>query len=270
MKTVTVGDTNLHVVDQGSGPPLLLVHGFPLDHQMWAGQIEALSGEYRVIAPDLRGFGDSESKLEVVPMQRYADDLAGILDALEVAPSVTLCGLSMGGYVAWQFWKRHPQKLDKLILCDTRAAADTPEAAEARRVLAKDVLVQGTTMLAEAMIPKLFSKSSRERRADLVTATATVIRTSNRMSVAAALRGMAERPDATPWLSQIRIPALVICGEEDALTEVDEMEQLAAQLPQAQFVVVPGCGHLAPLEDPDTVNRAIRLFLKEAQTGTGF
>jgi pimeloyl-ACP methyl ester carboxylesterase len=269
MKHLTVGDARFHVVDRGSGPPLLFVHGFPLDHQMWVGQIEALADEYRVIAPDLRGFGESESTLEVAPMEGYADDLARILDALEVTQPVTLCGLSMGGYIAWQFWKRHPGRLDKLILCDTRAAADTAEAAEDRRTLAKDVLAQGTSMLVDAMIPKLFSKSSRQRRADVVTATATVIRTSNRMSVAAALRGMAQRPDATPWLPHIRIPALVLCGAEDVITGVDEMKAMARQLPNATFDVVPDSGHMAPLENPDHVNRAIRRFLREARTATG-
>jgi 3-oxoadipate enol-lactonase len=269
MKTLAIADTRFHLVDQGSGPPLLFVHGFPLDHQMWLGQIDALADEYRVLAPDLRGFGESESNLEVVSMERYADDLANILDALEIEQPVSLCGLSMGGYVAWQFWKRHPGKLDKLILCDTRAAADSIEAAQARKKLAKDVLAQGTSMLVETMIPKLFSRMSRENKPDIVQATTAVIRTANRMGVAAALRGMADRPDVAHWLPQIRIPTLVVCGEEDAISGVSEMSEIADQLPQATFTVVPDCGHMAPLEDPQFVNRAIRDFLKEAETETG-
>ncbi len=269
MKTLAIADTKFHLVDQGSGPPLLFVHGFPLDHQMWLGQIDALADEYRVLAPDLRGFGESESSLEVVSMERYADDLVSILDALEVDQPVSLCGLSMGGYVAWQFWKRHARKLDKLILCDTRAVADSTEAALARRELAKDVLAQGTSMLVEAMIPKLFSSKSREKKPDIVEATSAVIQKANRMGVAAALRGMADRPDVTHWLRQIRVPTLVVCGEEDAISVVSEMGEIADQLPQATFTVVPDCGHMAPLEDPAFVNRAIRDFLREAQTETG-
>ncbi len=262
MKKLTVAGTQLHVVERGNGPPLLFVHGFPLDHQMWHGQIEAFSQDFRVIAPDLRGFGDSEANLEDVSMATFADDLASLLDVLLVDQPVSFCGLSMGGYVAWQFWKRHRPRLDKLILCDTRAAADSREAAEARRETAERVLEQGTGMLVDTMIPKLFSTKTRNTNPAIVDATATVIRNANARGVAAALRGMAGRPDVTSWLPDVQVPTLVICGQHDAISAVSEMQTLADQLPEATFVVIPECGHMAPLEDPEYVNQALRTFLQ--------
>lgn len=261
MKKVTVADTILHVEDRGTGHPLLLVHGFPLDHQMWEGQLAELSQEFRLIAPDLRGFGQSASAGECMTMQQFADDLAGLLDKLNVREPVAFCGLSMGGYIAWQFWRRHPQRLSHLILCDTRSAPDSPEAAQSRVQTADRVLAEGVTSVVESMIPKLFSQRTLRQNPAVVAATEQVMRAASPSGVAGALRGMAERVDATPWLPEIRVPALVVCGQEDAIAPVREMEEMAEAIPQAEFVVVPACGHMAPLEDPTHVNKAIRAFL---------
>ncbi len=119
MNRINLEDITLNVIERGSGPPLLLVHGFPLDHQMWRGQIDELAEDFRVIAPDLRGFGASDATEGTVTMQQFADDLANLLDQLSVQQPVRLCGLSMGGYIAWQFWRRHGDRLSHLILCDT-------------------------------------------------------------------------------------------------------------------------------------------------------
>ncbi|HEY2411185.1 MAG TPA: alpha/beta fold hydrolase, partial [Pirellulaceae bacterium] len=121
MANVQVNGIKLNVVERGTGVPLLLAHGFPLDHSMWSGQLDGLSDRCRVIAPDLRGFGASDVVPGVATMQQMADDLAGVLDALAIREPVIFCGLSMGGYVAWQFALRHRTRLAKLILCDTRA-----------------------------------------------------------------------------------------------------------------------------------------------------
>ena len=261
MSKLSISDTRLHVVERGAGHPLLLVHGFPLDHQMWQGQIAELSQEFRVIAPDLRGFGQSDDSTSTVTMQQFADDLAELLEALAVDQPVAFCGLSMGGYIAWQFWRRHPQRLSHLILCDTRSAPDSPEAAQTRYQTAERVLTEGTSTLMDTMIPKLFSERTRRQNRAVVTATEHVMRTARPAGVAAALRGMAQREDATPWLPEIRVPTLVVCGQEDAISTVSEMESIARAIPQAEFAVIPACGHMAPLEDPIHVNKAIRGFL---------
>jgi pimeloyl-ACP methyl ester carboxylesterase len=264
---LAVGETRLQVVDQGTGRPLLLVHGFPLDHTMWRGQIDELSRDYRVLAPDLRGFGRSDVSCGIVTMERFADDLAALLDVLHVDEPVIFCGLSMGGYIAWQFWRRHGRRLAQLILCDTRAAADTPEAVQARQDLAQRVLAEGTEPLVAAMISRLFAQGTRERQPALIDSTTAVIRATAPAGAAAALLGMAQRVDATAWLPQLQLPTLVVCGEEDVIATVTEMRQIAAALPQAQLAVVPACGHMAPLEDAPHVTQLIRTFLAGCTTG---
>jgi 3-oxoadipate enol-lactonase len=227
MKTQTVNGAELAYVDAGAGRPVVLVHGFPLDHSMWNAQIDALSGDYRVIAPDLRGFGRSGVSEGTVTMQQFADDLAGLLRALEVDEPVVLCGLSMGGYVAWQFWRRHGRRLGGLILCDTRAVSDTPEAAASRREMAEQVLREGPEPLVAQMMPKLFAPSTAKDQPELVESLRRVMLQTDPRGIAAAARGMAERPEMVSQLHRIACPVLVIVGELDAISTVDEMRAIA-------------------------------------------
>jgi 3-oxoadipate enol-lactonase len=261
MPRIALPDVTLHVEDRGAGPVLLLVHGFPLDHQMWRYQAEAFSASHRLLIPDLRGFGQSGITPGVVTMERYADDLAALLDALEIQEPITLCGLSMGGYVAWQFALRHRARLGRLVLCDTRAAADTPAGALGRLENADRVLREGAHSLVAGMMEKLFAPATRQQQPEMVEATRQVMLAAAPDGIAAALRGMAERPDIGPRLGEIDVPALVVGGEEDAIVPIDEMRAMAAQLPRGTFVAVPGAGHMAPLEQPAAVNEALRNFL---------
>lgn len=262
MQLVKISDIRLNVVDRGQGPAVLLVHGYPLDHQMWRHQIEELSRDFRIIAPDLRGFGQSNVTPGLVTMQRYADDLVALLEALDARDQVTVCGLSMGGYIAFQFALRHRSRLAKLVLCDTKAAADTPEAAKTRVDTAQKVLAEGPQAIVDGMLPKLFALESFDKLADVVKATRKVMLDTKPDGIAAALRGMAERPDVTGDLKSIDVPTLVLCGEHDVITPVAEMRAVAEKLPQAQFVLIPGAGHMAPLERPREVNDALRAFLR--------
>jgi 3-oxoadipate enol-lactonase len=249
-------------VERGSGPTLLLVHGFPLDNTMWAQQIDVLAASCRVIAPDLRGFGRTGGKVDdKVTMEQFADDLASLLDALGVGEPVVFCGLSMGGYIAFQFWRRHTERLRGLILCDTRAVSDTPEAADGRIVMADRVLRNGPGPLVEAMLPRLFSEGTRRGRPELIDRVRQTMMATDRRAIAAALRGMAERPDMTAALGQIRCPTLVVVGAEDATSTPAEMQGLARSIPGATFVEVRGAGHLSPAEDPAAVNAAMHGFL---------
>ncbi|QDU28193.1 Arylesterase [Anatilimnocola aggregata] len=260
---VTVGNLQMNVVDQGSGRPLLLVHGFPLDHTMWQGQIAALASEFRVISPDLRGFGQSiAATSSKTTMREYADELAQLLDALEITEPVVFCGLSMGGYVAWQFYAHHRQRLAGLIVCDSRAVADNEKAAAGRLETATKVETEGSQVVADAMLPKLFPAAAVERDADFVTATKKVMLAAPPAGVAAALRGMAERPDFTKELAKIDVPTLIICGAEDAIAPPAEMKEIAETIPGAKYVSIAGAGHMAPLEKPAEVNAAISAFLK--------
>ena len=261
MKTVKLHDATLSFTDVGTGPVLLLVHGFPLDHSMWQPQLESLSDTYRIIAPDLRGFGASGGATETITMEQFADDMAALLDALGINEPITFCGLSMGGYVAWQFWRRHAARLSRLILCDTRAIADSEEVARGRAMMAERVLSEGSSIVAEAMLPKLFAEATARDDSNTVEATHRVMAATAPAAVAGALRGMALRPDMTKELPNIDVPTLVICGEHDVISPPDEMRSIADKLPNATFVEIAGSGHMSPLEAPATVNAAIRDFL---------
>jgi len=262
MSLVRVGDIRLQVAERGQGQPLLLVHGYPLDHAMWRGQLDGLAETCRLIAPDLRGFGASDVTPGTATMAQMADDLAGLLDALKISEPVVLCGLSMGGYVAWQFALKYRRRLAKLILCDTRAIADTPEAAAGRLKTAERVLAEGAAVAAEALVPKLFAPATFSEQPQIVEATRQVILRTSPEGIAAALRGMSERPDVTARLPQIDVPALVLCGQHDGISPPQEMRQFAAQMPQARFLEIAGAGHMAPLEQPAAVNAAIREFVR--------
>jgi len=261
MSLIEVHDVRFNAIDRGSGTPLVLVHGFPLDHSMWREQIDGLSDRYHVIASDLRGFGGSDVAAGIVTMDQMADDVAGILDALRVKDPIVLCGLSMGGYVAWQFALRHRRRLASLILCDTRAIADSPEVAAGRLKTAERVLSEGANVAADSLLPKLFAPATYDEQPQIVEETRQVILRTKPAGIAAALRGMAQRPDVTSALPQIDVPALVICGQHDGIAPPAEMRQIAQRLPKARFVEIEAAGHMSPLERPEPVNAAIREFL---------
>ena len=263
MQTQSVHGVKLAYSDRGSGLPVVLIHGFPLDHTMWDAQIEALAGRWRVIAPDLRGFGRSSVIPGTATMEQMAGDVAGLLEAIGVGTPVVLAGLSMGGYVALSFCRQYGHRLRGLILCDTRAAPDTPEAAAGRRETAARVLREGTAPLADAMLPRLLAPSTLQNRPDLVEALRRAILRADPQAIAAASLGMAERPDATPLLSAIACPALVVVGQQDAISPVPEMSKLAEAMPRAQLAVIRDAGHMSPMENPAEVNRAMVSFLEE-------
>ncbi len=262
MKRIPAGDIQLAVVDRGQGVPLLLVHGFPLDHTMWTAQIEGLSDCCRVIAPDLRGFGRSDVSDGTLTMAQMADDLAAMLDALNVNEPVVFCGLSMGGYVAWEFFRRHRDRVRGLILCDTRAVCDAPKVAQTRRETATKVLAEGPQLLVDSMIPKLFGESTVANKPELIEQTQRVMMGTAPQGIAAASRGMADRVDATLLLPTIDCPTLVVVGEEDAISTVEEMRMFAQAIPEAQFAEIADAGHMSPIEAPDAVNTMIHRFVE--------
>jgi len=168
----------------------------------------------------------------------------------------------MGGYVAWQFQQLHGDRLRTLIQCDTKAVADTPEGVEKRHRMAKTVMEHGSEAIATAMLPNLFSPVTSERQQAAIDEMRQTILNTSPHGIAAAALGMAERPDVTPQLSSIDVPTLLIVGEDDQISTVDEMQGIAEAMPQAQLVTVPDAGHMSPLENPEKVNAAIREFLE--------
>lgn len=261
LKRIDIPGATLSVNDVGQGLPILFVHGFPLDHTMWREQAADLSRDHRCIAPDLRGFGQSTVTEDKVTMEQFADDLAKLLDALRITEPIVLCGLSMGGYIAWQFIRRHAARLRGLILCDTRAVPDSSEAAASRLKLADDVIDLGPEVVVKAMLPRLVAPGFRVREPQWIEEIRQVILATNPQGIAAASRGMAERADARPWLAKIKCPTLVLVGEQDVISPPTEMSELASAISNAAYCVIPDSGHLAPLENSISTNLAFRSFL---------
>ena len=242
----------------GEGKPIVFIHGFPLDRRMWRGQIEEFSKNHKLIAVDLPGFGESGPSPDVMTMEDYATDVVAVLDELGIAEAVTLCGLSMGGYIAFAFYRAYRERVGRLILCDTKAVADSDEKRTERHATAERALAEGTEFLIEGMIPKMVAAGAD---AGVIAEMEKMVRTASPGGVAAALRGMAEREDSTELLSRINVPTLVICGAEDQFSPPEEMRPMAEAIPGSRFEVVPGAGHVSPLEKPAGVNRAIGAFL---------
>ncbi len=262
--TLSIGDTPFFVRAEGQGSPLLLVHGFPLDHHMWDSVIARLAEHHQVIAPDLRGFGQSDGYVEIAPMELFADDLASILSALEITQPITFCGLSMGGYIGWQMWRRHPDRLARLIQLDTRAAADNETQARARGVNAQHVLTNGMRDVPDNMLPKLLSEKTRASQPEVVETLTQMILRQDPRATAAAQRGMAQRPDVSNWLPEISLPTLVLCGSEDGISPPVEMKSFAEKIPGAKFIEIPNAGHMVPLENPAATSEAILSFCRDA------
>jgi len=260
MRRITVNGVNLAVDVRGSGPAILFVHGYPLDHSIWAPQLEALEGWQR-IAPDLRGMGASDAPDLGYSMATYADDLAALLDALGVERAV-LCALSMGGYVTFEFLRRWRSRAAGVILVDTRAEADGPEARRARDAAAAQAREKGAAAIAEAMLPRMLGATTRREHPELVQRVRTLMAGTPVAGIIGALGAMRDRPDSTPLLPTLaELPALVVVGEEDELTPPAGAAALAAALPRARLVTIPHAGHLPTLEHPALVTEAIREFL---------
>ncbi len=252
----------LHCTDDGPGPVVVLLHGFPLDHTMWDAQRGRIGSVYRVLCPDLRGHGQSPLGDDGASVDAMADDVLETLDHLGLSGPVVLGGLSMGGYVALSIAARHPERLRGLMLINTRSAADTPETARVREGLAQIVESSGQVdPVVGTMLPKLLAPGTAAARPDLAQATSAVMKATAPASVAACLRGLATRPDRTADLSGITLPTLVIAGEHDQLIPRSESEQMARALPHGELVVIPDAGHLAPLENPEATNAAILKYL---------
>lgn len=263
-RRIELDNGTLNVVEEGRGDVLLLVHGFPLDHSMWSQQIAALRHDYRVVAPDLRGFGQSSPATVPLTMEQHADDLAQLLDKLEIVGPVHFCGLSMGGYIAWQFWKKYTQLARSLLFCDTKASADAEAAVRMRLAMAKRIEKEGHAFVPDAMLPKLVAARHLEEPTGVVEQLREMILNTAPASIAAGQRGMAERIDATAMLPKIDVPSLVLVGEHDSITTAEEMRTIAESLPEGRFVEILGAGHMAPMEEPAAVNKAMQEFLATA------
>ena len=240
---------------------LLLVHGFPLDRRLWAAQVDPFANMTRVISPDLRGHGRSQVVPGPFTMEQHADDLAALLDHLKVRQTV-VAGLSMGGYVAFAFWRRYPKRVRGLILADTRAEPDGAAAQAGRDAAMVTVQQTGAAAYADEMLPRLLAPAS-QADVKIVGAARKMMAEQPVEGIVGALGGLRDRADSRPTLSTISVPTLVIAGEADAITPPADAQAMAAAIPGARLVVIPRAGHLSPLENPRAFNAAVRTFLRD-------
>ncbi|MHB8597001.1 MAG: alpha/beta fold hydrolase [Ktedonobacteraceae bacterium] len=262
MKTI-VNNVGIAYDDHGVGMPVIFLHAFPLHRSMWNGELTALLGEerYRLVALDWRGFGESDIVDGTSTMEIFADDVAGLMDALGMQNAV-LCGLSMGGYAAFAFLRKYPQRVRGLILADTRPGDDTAEARANRENVARIAEAQGTEAIADMQVPRLLSAFTRQQYPEVEARVRQMIYAATPQGIAAASRGMAQRADSTSALVTITCPTLVIVGEEDKLTPPQVARDYAAQIPGAQFVSIALAGHLSNLEQPEAFLQAVSGFLR--------
>ena len=258
MPYAEINDTRLHVLQRGQGPVALFIHGFPLDSTMWLDQLAALEDTRRCVAMDLRGFGRSTPVTgEPLTMERHATDLAGLLDLVS-EEQADIIGLSMGGYVALAFAEMFPDRVRSLALVDTRAGADSEEAKAGRDAAMQSLLDDGRSAMADAMQGALLGpEPSQAARARL----RTMIEGCPYETIIGALGGMRDRPDRTHVLGSITAPSAVLVGEFDGITPPAESEQMARDIAGCSLTVIPGAGHLTPIENPEAVTEALRLLL---------
>jgi 3-oxoadipate enol-lactonase len=257
---VTNNGASIFYSTLGAGPDVVLLHAFPSCHELWLPVSDQLSQRYRVTLLDLRAHGQSGVGEGPAEMSDHASDLARVCRELGIAKAV-FAGVSIGGYVLCEFWRTFREHVRALALCDTRATADTSDGRAARLKSAEDVQQRGVAPFIESMLPKLIGETTRRNRPDVVEAARKTMRYSTPAGIAAAQRGMAQRPDSTATLSTIDVPVLVLCGEEDTLTPLSDSQAMQSAIKGSQLQVIPQSGHYAVFEKPAECGRILRKFL---------
>jgi 3-oxoadipate enol-lactonase len=260
MAQITSDDADIFYEVLGSGPPVVLLHPFPANHDLWKPAAQALIACYRVILPDLRGHGDSGIGEGPATMQKHAADIARVLDHEEVTRAAFV-GVSIGGYVLFEFWRKYRARMEALVLCNTKAQSDTSEARASRLQAAAEVMERGTEPFFESMLPKLLGKTTCNTRPDLVEGALRMMRKMSPEDVAMVQRGMAERPDSAETLKTIDVPTLIVTGDEDILTGAAEAELMRQHISGSQMKIVARAGHYSPWEQPNEVGKLVRQFL---------
>jgi len=249
----------LHYVEAGQGPVVVLVHGFPFNHRIWDAQVRDLGADYHVLAPDLRGFGESQAPESGYGMDDFAGDIVALLDRRGIERAVWV-GHSMGGYITLAALRRWPERVAAAAFVATHARPDSPEKKLQRETSADNVMLNGVSDIAFTMMGTIFAPDV-DRQSMMAQNIYEIMVASPPQAIAGALRGMAARPDARPMLGTLAIPALVIAGEDDETVDAALTRELADLLPGARLVVIPGAGHMPMVEQPDATSAALREFL---------
>jgi 3-oxoadipate enol-lactonase len=260
MQRIKSGDAEIVYWTLGDGPPVVLLHPFPVNHEFWLPVAEALATRYRTILPDLRGHGDSGVGEGPAAMEKHAADIAAVMNHADIGRA-PIIGVSIGGYALFEFWRKYRGRVAALGLFNTKAAADSAEARAGRLKVAADVFEHGPEPFFESMIPKLLGKTTRETRPDLIDGVLRMMRKMSPDDVAQVQQGMAARADSVETLKTINVPTLLVTGDEDILTGANEAELMRQHISGSQLQVIQRAGHYAPWEQPDEVARLLRQFL---------
>jgi len=258
---VLVNGVTLYYEDEGAGTPLLLIHGFPLSSGIWRQQMDGLKKDFRIIAPDLRGFGRSEAPPSGYSMDSYADDIAALMDHL-CLESAVVCGMSMGGYVLLNLLDRYPGRVRGACFMVTRGGADDEAGKERRTALAAEVTKSGVKVTADLFGKILFAPGTAESKPGIAAEVAGIMLGMKREGVVGGLLSMRDRPDYGDRLAGFAVASLVIGAEQDQAIPAEESRLLAERLPNASLCLIPEAGHMVMMEQPEAVNRALKNFLR--------
>jgi len=254
------GDAEIHYWVAGDGPPVVLLHPFPVHHEFWLPVADTLASKYRLIMPDLRGHGDSGLGEGPASMEKHAADVRAVMDDADLGRA-PIIGVSIGGYVLFEFWRNYRGRAAALGLCNTKAPADNAEAQAGRLQAARDVLERGTEPFFQSMIQKVLGNNTQESRPDLVREALRMMKKMSPEDVAQVQRGMADRPDSVGTLKTTNVPTLLVTGDEDPMTGVKEAELMRQHIPGSQMRVISKAGHYSPWEQPEQFARILRQFL---------
>lgn len=261
--TTTVNNFNLSYDDVGEkNVPVIFLHGYPFAKSMWKAQLEFLQRTNRVIACDIRGFGQSKDEESTLSMDLFADDLIQFMDKLNIDKAI-MCGLSMGGFITLNANFRYPNRFKALILCDTQCISDTPEVKEKRYSTIEEIKANGVNDFNEGFLQSVFCKDSLNTKKAIVEDLRKVVFANSPHIITAGLTALAERSDTCSTLSAIKVPAMIICGREDTVTPLIQSEYMYATIKDSILHVIEKAGHVSNLEQPDTFNKKLSQFLHD-------
>jgi pimeloyl-ACP methyl ester carboxylesterase len=263
MKRIVSGDAEIAYTVVGTGRPVVLLHPFPVHHEFWLPAAPALETRYRLIMPDLRGHGESGAGEGAATMAKHAADVVKICDQEGVGHAAFI-GVSIGGYLLFEFWRQHKARIDVLALCNTRAQAETSESRAVRLRSAAEVLEHGIEPFVETMSKKVFGKTTLDARPDLVDAGRRMMRKMSATDISLVQQGMADRPDSVSTLKTIKVPTLIVAGDEDLGSSLADAEIMRQHISGAQLKVFSRAGHYAIFEQPENAGTVIRQFLDAA------
>ena len=261
---ITVNNIAVSYTDEGleNAPVIIFIHGFPFNKEMWNKQLDALSESFRVIAYDVRGHGNSYSGTDDFSIELFVNDLLLLMDALEIEKA-TLCGLSMGGYIALKAMENFPHRFDSLVLCDTSCAADSQEAKEKRMKAIEIIMENGVEKFADDSIKNFFAAESFIKKKDVIAEVREIMVNTTEKSVIKTLLALSRRLETCSTLCKIKVPVLILVGEEDKITPPEAAQFMQNEIHGSVMSVIENAGHLSNLENPDQFNEQLIKFLEK-------